>query len=181
MEKEQKAAWSSKDVKSLTEDFINHIYDKYYLSYKKDSEYYEKINNWLFLLITVIGFLVTILLGLKEILKNQIDNTVLDTLLTITAFILPSISSVILLYLNQKGFNKKERIREEARIECKYLVNEAKIRFSKIKDNPDELECLYKWLNEQTRQLQLSQAKSYFSVHNIIGKTIDDNPVSGKT
>jgi hypothetical protein len=71
------------------------------------------------------------------------------------------------LYWTQKGYKKKEEIREIARIESKYLVNIAKIRFSKIKDNQDELENLYNWLNEQVKQLQLSQANIYFSVHNM--------------
>ncbi|MBL7903979.1 MAG: hypothetical protein JNL22_03055 [Bacteroidales bacterium] len=161
--------WSTKDTKSLTEDFINHIYDKYYISYKKDSEYYEKINNRIFAIITLIGFLVTILFGIKEIFKNQI-NIYLNVTFTIVTFILPSISSLLLIYLTQKGYKQKEKSREEARIECKYLVNEARIRFSKNKDNPDELEKLYKWLNEQTRQLQLSQAKNYFAFHNKMDK-----------
>lgn len=170
MQSEKNTTWSSKDTKTLTEDFINHIYDKYYKSYNVDSDRYEKINNWLFLSITLIGFLVTILLGLKEIFKTQITNSIWDTIFTIIAFILPSISSLLLLYWTQKGYKQKQEIREDARIECKYIVNEARIKFSKIKEDPEELENLYKWLNEQIKQLQLSQAKNYFSIHNIMDK-----------
>lgn len=170
---EKKIKWSLKDTKSLTEDYIDHIYDKYYLNYKQESEYFEKINDRLFLIITGIGFFVTILIGLKEIIKTQIGTTRFDFIFTLLAFILPSISSVLILYLTQKGYKRKEEIREEARIECKFLINEAKIRFSKVKDNSDELEELYNWLNEKTRQLQLNQAKNYFSVNNFIKKTIE--------
>lgn len=172
MRNEENNSWATKDTKTLTEEFINHIYDKYYKSYNEDSDRYEKLNNRLFTSITLIGFLVTILLGMKEILISKTENLFLDRLFTIIAFILPSVSSLLLLYWTQKGYKRKEELREDARIECKYIVNEARIRFSKIKDNPDELENLYKWLNEQIRQLQLSQAKNYFSVHNIIDKTI---------
>lgn len=166
MPNEEKIPWSSKDTKALTEDFINHIYEKYYKSYKYDSDRYEKINNLLFTSVILIGFLVTILLGLKEILRSQLPNSTLDKTFTIIAFVLPSASSVILLFWTQKGYKRKEEIREEARIECKYIVNEARFRFSKIKDNPEELENLFRWLNKQIRQLQLSQTKNYFSVHN---------------
>ncbi|MBI3220757.1 MAG: hypothetical protein HYZ44_14680 [Bacteroidetes bacterium] len=171
MKNEEKKPWATKDTKTLTEEFIDHIYDKYYNSYTEDSYRYEKLNNRLFTSITLIGFLVTILLGIKEILISKTDFPFLERLFTIVAFILPSVSSLLLLYWTQKGYKRKEELREDARIECKYIVNEARIRFSKIKDNPDELEILYKWLNEQIRQLQLSQAKNYFSVHNIIDKT----------
>lgn len=177
---EFKIAWSSKDTKSLTEDFINHIYDNYYLSYRKESEYYEKIYNRLFTIISLIGFFVTIILGLKEILKSHIENSYLDTTFTVIAFILPSVSSVLLLYLTQKGYKQKEEIREIARIECKHLVNEAIIRFSTIKDNPNDLKNLYMWLNEQVKQLQLCQAKNYFSVHNKTDKTNENNQAVNK-
>lgn len=169
MENDKNISWSSKDIKTLTEDFINHIYDKYYKSYIYDSNRYEKLNNLLFGSIILIGFLVTILLGLEEIL--QINTKVF----TIIAFILPSLSSLLLLYWTQKGFKRKEELREDARIECKFIINEARIRFSKIKDDPDELENLYKWLNEQIRLLQLSQSKGYFSVHNIMDTNSQTN------
>jgi uncharacterized membrane protein len=156
--------WSTKDAKSLTEDFIDHVYYNYYESYKSESEYYEKLNNRLFAIVTSIGFLVTIIIGLKEILLNRFDK-VGDTFFTITAFVLPSISSIILLYMNQKGYKRKEELREDARIQCKFLVNEAKIRFSAAKDNV-EFENIYKWLNEETKQLQLNQTNGYFVVHN---------------
>ena len=175
MQNEEKISWSTKDTKTLTEDFINHIYDKYYKSYNDDSDRYEKLNNRLFISITLIGFLVTIILGLKEILISETEFPFLDKLFTIIAFILPSVSSLLLLHWTQKGYKRKEEIREDARIECKYIVNEARIRFSNIKDNPDELEKLYKWLNEQIRLLQLSQANNYFSVHNIMDNSNKNN------
>lgn len=156
--------WSTKDAKSLTEDFIDHIYYKYYESYKNESDYYEKLNNRLFAIVTSIGFLVTIIIGLKEILlANKID--IEGVFFTIIAFILPSISSIILLYMNQKGYKRKEELREDARIQCKFLVNEAKIRFSTAKDSR-EFESIYKWLNEEIKQLQINQANEYFVVHN---------------
>ncbi|TRX37817.1 hypothetical protein FNW52_02660 [Flavobacterium sp. ZT3R18] len=160
--KNNKIEWSEKDAKSLTENFINHIDEKYYESYKSDSEYYEKINNRLFAIITIIGFLVTITIGLKGILKIEDKDALI---FTIISFILPSVSSVILLYMNNKGFKRKEELREDARIQCKYLVNEAKIRFSTAKENV-EFENIYKWLNEEVKKLQLSQANDYFVVHN---------------
>lgn len=167
MKNEERNSWSNKDTKTLTEEFINHIYEAYYKSYKDESERYERINNRIFMSITIIGFLVTILIGLKEILFDKTETNHLNIFLKIITFILPSVSSLLLLYWTQKGYKKKEEIREIARIESKYLVNIAKIRFSKIKDNQDELENLYNWLNEQVKQLQLSQANIYFSVHNM--------------
>lgn len=181
MQDKENIPWSSKDTKTITEDFINHIYDKYYKSYSTDSTRYEKLNNRLYTSITLIGFLVTILLGLKEILKDETPNVFVDKTFTIIAFILPSVSSLLLMYWTQKGYKRKEEIREDARIECKYLVNEARIRFSKIKDNPEELEKLYQWLNEQIRQLQLSQAKNYFSVHNAINTSNKKKEISELT
>ncbi len=172
------STWKDKDIKSLTADFINHTYYNYYKNYKQDSERYEKINNRLFATVTIIGFSITILLGLKEILKPEIEEATI-TVINVLAFILPSISSVILLLMTQKGYKRKEEIREEARIECKYLVNEARMRFSTVKDNPEELKKLYQWINEQTKRLQLDQAKTFFLVHNIrdtttINKTEND-------
>lgn len=92
----------------MTKNFIDHIYEHYYKSYLLDSTRYERINNWLFTSVAIIGFLVTILLGIKEILKGQIGQTG-DTTLTIIAFILPSLSSVLLLYWTQKGYKKRKR------------------------------------------------------------------------
>jgi hypothetical protein len=63
-----KDSWLEKEQKALTEEFINHIYKKYYESYNADSNRYEKLNNRLFTSITLIGFSATILIGLKEIL-----------------------------------------------------------------------------------------------------------------
>jgi len=69
------------------------------------------------------------------------------------------------------GYKKKEEIREQARIECKFLVNEAKIRFVEVKDDPKAMTELYVWLNQEVKKLQLSQADTYFSVHNMGGLT----------
>jgi hypothetical protein len=171
----QKNRWAEKEPKSLTEDFINHVYDKYYESYKKDSEYYERINDRLFTIITIIGFLVTIIIGLKEILQLK-DNKIF----TIVAFILPSISSIILLYITQKGFKRKEELREGARIQCKYLVNEAKIKFAASRESAD-FENIYRWLNEQIQHLQISQAQDYFLVHNNLNAENSNHPVDKKS
>lgn len=170
MKKKEMFPWSTMDTKQQTIKYIDYVEDYYFDSYDSESFYYEKINNLFFISVTIIGFLVTIIIGLKEILNDFINNSMFDTTVTIITFILPSVSSLLLIYWNQKGYKRKEEIREEARIECKYIVNEARIRFSKINDNPDEYEELYRWLNEQTRLLQLSQAKNYFSVHNVINK-----------
>lgn len=124
--------------------------------------------------ITLLGFLVTLLIGLKSLFQTELESTNLDKVFTVLAFILPSVSSLLLLYWTQRGYKRKEEIREEARIECKFLVNEARIRFSKSKDDPEALESLYKWINEQVRQLQLRQAKGYFLVHNNRDKPIPD-------
>lgn len=166
MNTKEKFEWASKDPKSLTEEFIDHIYEDYYKSYLYESERYERLNNRFFLSITALGFLVTLLIGLKGIFQKELEHTSLDKVFTVLAFILPSVSSLLLLYWTQKGYKRKEEIREEARIECKFMVNEARIRFSKSKDDPEAYESLYKWINDQVRQLQLSQAKGYFLVHN---------------
>lgn len=157
--------WQDKDSKEMTQAFINHLYNMYYNRYKKDAEYYERINNFLFGLITTIGFLITIIVGIQEVLKDELAG-VPTKMLTIATFILPSLSSMILMYMSQKGFKKKEEIREEARIESKFLLNEAKIRFAKYKDNCDEMENLYNWLNQHMRELQIKHSKSFFTVHN---------------
>lgn len=164
--------WSNKDTKSLTEDFINHIYSKYYKSYNEGSNLYQKINNSLYIIITIIGFSVTLLIGLKEIIPEKID----ETLINVVIFILPSISSVLLVIINQKGFRQLETLREDARIKCKYLVNEAKIKFSTAQSDSD-YELIYKWLNEEVRILQLNQANEYYSAQN---KLVDSERFSIK-
>ena len=157
--------WQDKDSKEMTRAFINHLYLNYYNRYKKDADYYERINNILFGLITTIGFITTITVGIQEVFKEQLAGTP-NKLLTIATFILPSLSSMILMYMSQKGFKKKEEIREEARIESKFLLNEAKIRFAKHKDNCEEMEQLYHWLNERMKELQIKHSKTFFTVHN---------------
>lgn len=156
--------WSAEDIKSLTESYINHIYNSYYKSYKNESGAYEKKNNRYFLAVTTLGFLATILVGLKEILKPFIIDSVVQGF-TIAIFIIPSVSSILLLYMNQKGFKEKEVLREGARIYSKFLVNEAKIRFVQAQTDKD-YENIYRWLNEEIKVLQQTQAKSYFSIHN---------------
>ncbi|MFC0426163.1 hypothetical protein [Chryseobacterium scophthalmum] len=154
--------WSTENPKSSTESFINHINDKYYLSYSDESDKYEKINNLFFIWITITGFLTTILIGIKEMLPMCYSFVIVIKILT---FILPLVSSFLLIYLNQKGYKKKEELREQARIECKYLINEAKLRFSHAKNDTD-YEAIYRWLNQEIRQLQLNQANGYLTVHN---------------
>jgi multidrug efflux pump subunit AcrB len=147
----------------MTLKFINHVYDNYYKSYLKDSEKYEKINNRLVMAITILGFLVSIIIGLNKILEKNFPDSK-DTF-TIISFVLPSLSSILLMYLTQKGFKRKEELRENARIESKYLINEAKIRFAMAKDD-EEYRQIYVWLNEKINKLQQNQAKEYFVVHN---------------
>ncbi|WP_175621869.1 hypothetical protein [Chryseobacterium schmidteae] len=162
MESKNNHKWSSENPKSSTESFINHINDKYYTSYSDESDKYEKINNRFFIWITVTGFLTTILIGIKEMVPMCYSFVMVIKILT---FILPLVSSFLLIYLNQKGYKKKEELREQARIECKYLINEAKLRFSHAKNDTD-YEAIYRWLNQEIRQLQLNQANGYLTAHN---------------
>lgn len=127
--------------------------------------------------ITVIGFLVTILLGLKELLIEIGQSEYMERIFTIVTFILPSLSSFLLVYWSQKGYKKKEETREEARIQCKFIVNEAKIRFAAINNNPQEYERLYNWLNEQIHDIQIGQVKNYYSVHNQLQRSADGEKV----
>ena len=85
--------------------------------------------------------------------------------LKIATFILPLISSFLLLYSNQKGYKRKEELRENARIQSKFLVDDARIKFTMAKTDADYLE-IYQSLSEEIRKLQLSQATEYFTVHN---------------
>ncbi|MBK9151070.1 MAG: hypothetical protein IPM26_08730 [Saprospiraceae bacterium] len=110
MKNEERNSWSNKDTKTLTEEFINHIYEAYYKSYKDESERYERINNRIFMSITIIGFLVTIPIGLKEILFDKTETNHLNIFLKIITFILPSVSSLLLLYWTQKGYKKRKRL-----------------------------------------------------------------------
>jgi hypothetical protein len=160
-----RAEWDTQDIKSATKGFIDHVYDSYYEEYKNDSERFEKVNNALFLAITILNFSVTVLIGIKEILPPDCVNANVELLFTMSTFLIPSVSSFLLLYYTQKGFKKKEEIRELARIQAKFLVNEAKTRFATAKTDAD-FETLYKWLNGEIRQLQEKQAGNYFMVHN---------------
>ncbi len=154
-----KDSWSSKDPKGLTEDFINHIYTHYHNEYDKESAQYEKKNNWTFLIIAIIGLLITLCVGFQEFFPS------IGKWLKITTFILPLISSFLLLYSNQKGYKRKEELRENARIQSKFLVDDARIKFTMAKTDADYLE-IYQSLSEEIRKLQLSQSTEYFTVHN---------------
>ncbi|MFZ4931545.1 hypothetical protein [Chryseobacterium sp. Mn2064] len=160
--------WFTQGVKDQTVTFINHVYDKYYKSYDRESDRFGKIHNCLYVLITVMGFLTTILIGLQKILEEYICAEV-KLMMTVCIFLLPSISSVLLLYMNQKGFKRKFELREEARIHSKYLINEAKLRFS-VAVQDKEYEDVYRWLNSEIKNLQESQAQSYIKAHNITEK-----------
>ncbi|MBK8551864.1 MAG: hypothetical protein IPL53_12675 [Ignavibacteria bacterium] len=160
MEKYTKQDWSEMSTRDQTKSFIDYVNKAYYESYLDESERYERINFWSHMSIVIIGFLVTILIGLTKILPEWNEFQPLEIII----FILPSVSSVIVLYVSQRGYRQKEQIRETARIECKKLVNEARIRFSICKDQSDYL-ILYNWLNEEVRRLQLQQAESYFGSH----------------
>lgn len=164
-----KDEWVAQDIKSLTSDFINYVDDFYYKQYKSESEYFEKINNRLFLTITILGFLVILLIGIKGILAGYISNAT-EIIFTVLSFIIPSISSIILLYLNQKGFKEKEIIREEGRIQSKFLINEAKARFA-VANNDKDFENIYQWLNNKIKTLQENQSKVYFTSHNKFEKS----------
>ncbi|KXH78462.1 hypothetical protein [Chryseobacterium kwangjuense] len=164
-----KELWPTQSVKDQTIAFINHVYKYCYKSYKNESEKYEKKYDCLYFVITAIGFAVTILIGLQKILEAHIG-PLGDLFITCSIFILPSVSSVLLLLMNQKGFKKKLELREEARIYSKYLINEAKIRFG-ASTSDEEYQEIYKWLNTEIKKLQESQAKGYMAVHNVSEKT----------
>ena len=151
--------WETLSVKEQTSNYINHVYDKYYNSYLQDSERLERINNRLHLLIVVIGFIDTIILGLQEKILQPCPNLKLS--LEIITLSLPSLASVLLLYVTQRGFKKKEELRENARIICKYLVNKAKIDFASCKSD-EEYKAIYNWLNDEVQKMQLNQANEYF-------------------
>jgi high-affinity K+ transport system ATPase subunit B len=162
-----KEKWSELSPKVLTENFINHIYKDYYKDYLRESRRYERINNWLFALIALIGLLTTILLSFQEIYKEALSEyTVVQSLLRGLLFILPAFSSFLAIYAGQKGLKKKEELREEARIRAKHLVNTAKIRFSTANEDVNEYVNIHNWLNHEMKMLQLQQAQGYFAAHN---------------
>lgn len=156
--------WSSNDIKTLTESYIDHVYNKYYKSYLHESEYYEKWNNVLFFAITSIGFMVTISLGLYELFSKYDLFQEYSVILKVFALVFPTVSSFLVVYSQKKGLKKKEDIRENARIECKHLVNEARMKFVKHQNNDEKLEKLYLWLNNEVKKLQSSQASEYFGI-----------------
>lgn len=163
MKKESfKDTWQLKAPKELTEAYINYKY--YYGSYKNESSRFEKKNNRVFLWVAVIGLLVTFLLGLQEFLPKEVCGWVIICI-KILVFILPLVSSFLLLFSNQKGYKRKEELREDARIHSKFLVNEAKLRFS-FAQTDEDYKAIFKWLNDEMLKLQLSQASAYFIVHN---------------
>lgn len=152
-------SWSSNNPKELTEYYINHIYTFYQKEYNKESLKFERKNNFIFLSVALISLLITLLVGLQDYFpKIQLE-------LKIVTFILPLISSFLLLYTNQKGYKRKEELREYARIYSKYLVDSARIEFAVAKTDSDFLK-LYLWLNEEIKRLQLNQATEYFTIHN---------------
>lgn len=151
--------WQTKAPKQLTEDFINHIYTHYHNEYDKESVRYEKKNNRIFLWVAVIGLLTTLFIGLQGFFPS------IEIWLKVTTFILPLISSFLLIYATQKGYKRKEELRENARIQSKFLVDSARIKFTMAKTDADYLD-IYQWLNEEVRKLQLNQATEYFTVHN---------------
>lgn len=151
--------WQTKAPKQLTEDFINHIYTHYHNEYDKESVRYEKKNNRIFLWVAVIGLLTTLFIGLQGFFPS------IEIWLKVTTFILPLISSFLLIYATQKGYKRKEELRENARIQSKFLVDSARIKFAMAKTDADYLD-IYQWLNEEVRKLQLNQATEYFTVHN---------------
>lgn len=151
--------WSSKEPKQLTEDFINHIYTNYHNEYDKESVRYEKKNNCIFLSVAVIGLLITLCVGLQGFFPC------IESWLKVATFILPLISSFLLIYSTQKGYKRKEELRENARIQSKFLVDNARIKFAMAKTDADYLK-IYEWLSEEVRKLQLNQATEYFTVHN---------------
>lgn len=151
--------WSELPIKAQTASYIDHVNEKYYRSYLSDSERFERINNRYHLLIVLIGFLTTILLALKSRLAflDPHFNLIVD----IVTLCLPSISATMLLYVTQKGFKNKEALRENARIACKHLVNKARIDFASCQTD-DDYKKVYYWLNDEIRNLQLSQANGHF-------------------
>ena len=152
-------SWSSNNPKELTQSYINHIYTFYQKEYDKESVKFERKNNLIFLLVALIGLLITLLVGLQNFFPK------IQQELKIVTFILPLTSSFLLLYSNQKGYRRKEELREYARIYSKYLVDNARIEFAAAKTDSDFLK-LYLWLSEEIKRLQLNQAAEYFTIHN---------------
>ena len=152
--------WNELTVKDQTISYINHIEEKYYRSYLKESEDFERINNIFHLLIIVSGFLTTIILALKG--KFEFINHNLNLVTEIITLSLPSIGAVMLLFVNQRGYKRKEELRENARIKCKYLLNKAKIDFTQCQTDED-YKNLYYWLNDEIKKLQLYQSSGYFN------------------
>jgi hypothetical protein len=155
--------WHEKEIAEQTRSFIQYIDDKYYKSYHEESKRYERLNFRAHMLIVILGFSVTILLGIKKIF--DLSEPFISNVFDLATLILPSVSSVIMMYISQRGYKKKEEIRENARIECKYLVNDARIKYSVCKNDDDYMQ-LYIWLNSEIKRLQLAQARNYFQAEN---------------
>jgi len=151
--------WNELSIKDQTSNYIDHVYKEYYGSYLLDSERFERINNRYHLLIVLTGFLTTILLALKDKIEFIYPN--LNLGIVVCTLCLPSIGSVLLIYVTQRGFKKKEELRENARIRCKYVVNKAKIDFTSCKTD-EEYKTVYNMLNEECQKLQMDQANGYF-------------------
>ena len=151
--------WPEQSTREQTIKFIEYVDKNYHKDYDKESQKYQFRNFISHMAIIVIGFLVTIIIGLKHM--DVFDNPDTIKMMEVVSFILPSVSSVILLYISQRGFKKKEEIRENARNKCKYLVNEARIRFSKCVSQ-DDFFGLYQWLNKEIEKLQTTQSDDYF-------------------
>ena len=66
---------------------------------------------------------------------------------------------------SQKGWKEKQEIRELARIKCKHLLNEARLRYTLCNSEKDYSD-LYRWLNKEMEKIQLHQATKYFTSHN---------------
>lgn len=152
--------WYNLSTKEQTISFIDKIENNYYQSYKAESEKYEKNNNCYYTWIVLLGFLTSVLLGTKSMLN--ISNPTYLTFLDLVIFLLPTISSTLLMIVTQRGYKQKEIIRENARIISKSLVYEARIRLSLCKEDK-EFADLYLWLNKQIEQIQLNQASGYFT------------------
>lgn len=151
--------WHEQSTAEQTRSFIDYINEKYYKSYLYESERFERLNFWTHMSIVLLGFSVTIILGIKKIFG--FTDPLISNIFDMAILILPSVSSVIMMYISQRGFKKKEEIRENARIECKYLINEARLKYSFCHSEEDYMK-LYHWLNVAVKHLQLAQAESYF-------------------
>lgn len=140
---------NNKSIKELTKSLIDSLYYTHYKRYLRESQRYGWIINTSSLTIIIFGFLTTLFLGLREMLTLSPG---CQKTMYILAFILPSVSSVILIFVNQNDYRRKEELRENARVYVNHLINEAKARFSGAKDDKDYLD-IYQWLNEEINKI----------------------------